>query len=157
MIRIQIFVLFFIVLSSCENNKPISDKIINSKTIIYKDWKDSYNISMGNPDTSLAIFLWKDTSLDFEINTEQYIRYGLEKNKIDNVIRTIYNNDVLLKYKIQSISKHLDKFDKYVLSSLNDNIRNDTVFLSMEVDYFSKRFPKYYKDSFLNKYNVFIW
>ena len=158
MIRFQMFILLFLTLSCNEYNKSKNnEKVVKRNSIVNTDWKDTYNTSIGDPDTSLAIFLWKDTSLSFDINREQYIRYGLEKKKIDNLIRTIYKDEFFLEKRMNSIFRNLDKFDNFIITTIYDNVRNDTVFLSMEVDYFSKRFPLYYRDSFLKKYSVFIW
>jgi hypothetical protein len=152
------FILLFLTLSCNEYNKSKNnEKVVKRNSIVNTDWKDTYNTSIGDPDTSLAIFLWKDTSLSFDINREQYIRYGLEKKKIDNLIRTIYKDEFFLEKRMNSIFRNLDKFDNFIITTIYDNVRNDTVFLSMEVDYFSKRFPLYYRDSFLKKYSVFIW
>jgi hypothetical protein len=104
-------ILFVLLLLSCNNNNnksAITDKEkdstqqVDTNHVTYKTPTDSLlarinnkeYISMGDPDTALALFLYNNyLKFNFEDQAEEYIRWDLENKKIKPLIANLFLKD----------------------------------------------------------------
>jgi hypothetical protein len=87
---------------------------------LMKDTPDRQILRSSDPDTALAIFMFKNYTLDsVETNLFEYKRYFHEKQKIDSLITKLYMTDSLLDEKLESLETVEMRIRGYCLNSLD--------------------------------------
>lgn len=103
-----------------------------------QSWTDKYPILSGNPDTSLAIFLFKEPRLitDFVNNREEYIRWDLEHRKIYHLMTDIFKSDPNFQNVINIQEENRKNWLKYARQVVYQDYRNfHSVYDEMEFEY----------------------
>jgi hypothetical protein len=101
-----------------------------------------YNISSGNPDTSLAVFLWKKSYEKpiFSNCREEFIRWDLENEKISKIIYYLYNKNMNYSNNVQVLENYKNLFVTYSRKEVIKEYRNyHSIIDVLEFDYLIKR------------------
>lgn len=146
---------FFVIIFSCENHtsgvqnfdkKDSSHKLCDSNII-----KNS-NIFIKNPDTSLALFLWLDSSNRFDESIEEYTRFALENSKISELIQYLFGDCIEFSNRRTILNQRLQSFDLAMKKEvLNEGIQYGNLSDSKELWYVKQTNIKFY-DSLIKIY-----
>lgn len=124
------FLLFFFCFCSCRDVKQMChDEILKN-----------FNTSIGNKDTALAVYFWRDaSSYDFDRSVEEYTRMEVELEKIEFLIFKLYGTCINYDKRMGQIESLRVEFRNFTLKSIiqemekNGGIFNDD---GKEGDYF---------------------
>jgi hypothetical protein len=98
-------------------------------------------ISMGNPDTALVIFLFKNCfSYDYDFQKEEYIRWDLEKHKQLPLFISMFENKSDFDIHLKQVEKNQRRFLLDARSKiLSDYKKYYSIIDDMEFEYLLKR------------------
>jgi len=146
--------LFFIpFLLYCGNNsvKSIKDSSYIQKESIQPIDTCLY-IRIGNPDTALVFFLWRDyLNNEFSSSIEEYSRWDLENKKIKKMILKLYHSDKEINQRLNLLEKKKKLFYNIMKDTISARFNRKINFLDdLEFDYFYKKKDTFYYN-ILNK------
>jgi uncharacterized membrane protein YheB (UPF0754 family) len=117
--------IFILLLAACNNApkpQPVTEAVAEvNKTDSVTEAEAQY-MSMGNPDTALAMFLFKNyKNFDPEDQVEEYIRWDLENEKIKPLLISLYLKDQNKDSILNILQKNTEIFhEKAVIKVLDD-------------------------------------
>lgn len=105
-----------------------------------------YNTSIGDPDTSLLIFFWRDSLIyDFDASiVEEYTRLEVERENFNQLLYRIFGNCPEYDFKKAKIDSLSISYRKYLYTYVEKEAQaNGGLIESIEFDYF---YQTRYKD-----------
>ena len=124
----MIFILSAVFLYSCAGNRknPLPDNSAPSEKSDKEDYLKNYNTNLGDPDTSLAIFLYENHMDDeyWENNLEEYIRWDLEYAKISRLLNSLYGKEPGFEEAKRNLDDKRERFLQYVRGNVEDELIN---------------------------------
>jgi hypothetical protein len=143
-----IFVIFiFILLISCSHTK--NSDVKTTKNIQIKENCDLIKntrfcadtfLSMGDPDTALAAFLILNGSkFNYEDQYNEYIRWDLEKGKIEPIIKMIASDKCNQKLLFENLDKNSKIFVKMVRNEVLEDYKNNNGISGQSFDFLISR------------------
>lgn len=151
LIKISIILSLFLGVFSCASQgKDFNDKSTNSGSSTNSDKQnqmsfargllENYNTSIGNPDTSLAVFLYRNwKNENWEGNIEEYSRWDLEHDKILRLIKSIFNNEPDYEDAIIKLKEKQELFIEYVRGRVQDDYAEYNAVSGMEFEFLVER------------------
>lgn len=124
----MIFILSAVILCSCAEN--VKNTAVNPATSTSSSASENllehYDTNLGDPDTSLAIFLYENHMDDeyWENNLEEYIRWDLEYSKISRLLTSLYGKEPGFEEAIRNLDDKRERFLQYVRDNVEDELIN---------------------------------
>ena len=124
----MIFVLSAVILYSCAGN--VKNTPVNPATSTSSSASENllkhYDTNLGDPDTSLAIFLYENHMDDeyWENNLEEYIRWDLEYAKISRLLNSLYGREPGFEEAKRNLDDKRERFLQYVRDNVEDELIN---------------------------------
>jgi len=119
-------------------------KLDSSKSKTIED--TTLYLSIGNPDTSLVIFMYKNAdNYDYDLQREEYIRWDLEEQTMVNLFKNLYKDSKYLYSKLNKINSNKNRFIQDARKALMADYKEyNYISDMMEFEYFLQK-----KDSML--------
>lgn len=140
-IKAALLIVFFVQLGS--QNMPSQGSAFTFCTAT--DIKDTaLYMSIGNPDTALAFFLYKDCyHYDHDLQKEEYIRWDREKDTLINLYKALFGSCPDYAARLEQVNANAMTFLKDTRSEVSMNYKTyKAVSDNMETDFlYEKRDP----------------